>query len=431
MSRIAIMQGRLLPPEADRFQCFPARALARGVPPAAAAGLDAIEWIYDLHGADVNPLATDEGIAEMRALSRAARHRGRSVCADYFMDRPFVARRRRRNSRNSSSDLLLAAGALPHGRHSAHGAALRRCLPHREPRIRTTAWSRMLRSVLPYADGTAESNSIWRPRSAAARVRRAAGAAAAPAAEGQLRLRQQLLAGLRRAAEEFAAYGAHRQRTHQGSRPRRRHGAARHTAMPRSPALVRWSRPISLCSGDYILQVARGDAGDEVEWAQREPRSTCSQRLELTRTRRSGEPHENPDRRSRRNRPATRPQSARAARRPVELLAYRVRRLLARVITPTSSRPGSATSRRNTASAFSTISTRPGRIGRRGVHLQSQQPARPAALACVRAGCDLFLKNRSPLISTGSPNSLRRSRRTRPRRDGRLPTAFSSLPATR
>ncbi len=42
------------------------------------------------HGADVNPLATDAGIAEMRELSRRHHVAVVSVCADYFMDRPFA-----------------------------------------------------------------------------------------------------------------------------------------------------------------------------------------------------------------------------------------------------------------------------------------------------------------------------------------------------
>jgi hexulose-6-phosphate isomerase len=90
MSRIAIMQGRLLPPQGGCFQCFPRDQWRREFPRAAAAGLDAIEWIYDLQGADVNPLNTDEGIAEIRSLSRQYQVEVVSLCADYFMDRPFV-----------------------------------------------------------------------------------------------------------------------------------------------------------------------------------------------------------------------------------------------------------------------------------------------------------------------------------------------------
>jgi len=90
MPRIAIMQGRLLPPEPPRFQCFPRKRWREEFGYAAKAGLDAIEWIYDLQGSDVNPLATDAGIAEMRALSRQHNIAVVSLCADYFMDRPFV-----------------------------------------------------------------------------------------------------------------------------------------------------------------------------------------------------------------------------------------------------------------------------------------------------------------------------------------------------
>jgi L-ribulose-5-phosphate 3-epimerase len=90
MSRIAIMQGRLGPPEAGRFQSFPRQGWRREFSAAAAAGLDAIEWIYDLFGEDVNPLGSDDGILEMQRLGAQHGVGVVSVCADYFMDRPFL-----------------------------------------------------------------------------------------------------------------------------------------------------------------------------------------------------------------------------------------------------------------------------------------------------------------------------------------------------
>jgi len=90
MSRIGIMQGRLLPPQGGRFQCFPKERWREEFAFASAAGLDAIEWIYDLQGADANPVATDDGIAEMRALSRKHGIAVVSIDADYFKDRLFV-----------------------------------------------------------------------------------------------------------------------------------------------------------------------------------------------------------------------------------------------------------------------------------------------------------------------------------------------------
>jgi len=85
------MQGRLCPPEAGRFQAFPRDGWRQEFARAAAAGLDSIEWIYDQFGESVNPLASDAGVAETQ--ERAAEHGivVVSVCADYFMDRPIVS----------------------------------------------------------------------------------------------------------------------------------------------------------------------------------------------------------------------------------------------------------------------------------------------------------------------------------------------------
>src|SRR5262249_32793391 len=88
--RIAIMQGRLLPPQNGRFQCFPRDRWRDEFPLAAAADLHAIEWIYDLRGADINPIATDIGSSEIKAISNRHGVGVYSVCADYFMDRPFA-----------------------------------------------------------------------------------------------------------------------------------------------------------------------------------------------------------------------------------------------------------------------------------------------------------------------------------------------------
>jgi len=90
MTRIGIMEGRLFPPEAGRFQSFPREHWADEFELAAKAGLDCIEWIYDLYGADVNPLATDAGIERMKLLSKQHGVQVLSVCADYFMDKPLV-----------------------------------------------------------------------------------------------------------------------------------------------------------------------------------------------------------------------------------------------------------------------------------------------------------------------------------------------------
>ncbi|MFI5258663.1 MAG: sugar phosphate isomerase/epimerase family protein [Candidatus Limnocylindrales bacterium] len=87
---IAIMQGRLVPPTDGRIQCFPRERWRDEFALAAAAGLDAIEWIYDLHGADVNPVGADDGLEQVRTLSTQRGVLVRSLCADYFMDKPLL-----------------------------------------------------------------------------------------------------------------------------------------------------------------------------------------------------------------------------------------------------------------------------------------------------------------------------------------------------
>jgi L-ribulose-5-phosphate 3-epimerase len=90
MPFVAIMQGRLVPPEDSRFQSFPRERWRDEFALAAEAGLNGIEWIFDLYGEDSNPICSDAGVAAMRALSQQTGIQVRSLCADYFMDRPLL-----------------------------------------------------------------------------------------------------------------------------------------------------------------------------------------------------------------------------------------------------------------------------------------------------------------------------------------------------
>jgi L-ribulose-5-phosphate 3-epimerase len=88
--RLAVMQGRLLPPLDGRFQSFPLNLWREEFLFAAQASLDAIEWIYDSIDERCNPLGTDVGLAEMKRLCEEHGIAVASVCADYFMERPFL-----------------------------------------------------------------------------------------------------------------------------------------------------------------------------------------------------------------------------------------------------------------------------------------------------------------------------------------------------
>ena len=90
MGLIGIMQGRLLPPVDERIQAFPRDGWAAEFELASAAGLGCIEWIYDQHGADVNPIGSAMGITRMRELMSQSGVVVRSLCADCLIERPLV-----------------------------------------------------------------------------------------------------------------------------------------------------------------------------------------------------------------------------------------------------------------------------------------------------------------------------------------------------
>jgi hexulose-6-phosphate isomerase len=90
MAQVGIMQGRLSPPQYNSIQSFPADSWREEFPRAREAGLACIEWIYEARNEDRNPLRTNEGVDEIRAL---ADHHGVgvwSICADYYMERLLV-----------------------------------------------------------------------------------------------------------------------------------------------------------------------------------------------------------------------------------------------------------------------------------------------------------------------------------------------------
>jgi len=91
MNPIGIMQGRLSPPIGGRIQCFPVDTWCEEFFYAREAGLDCIEWIYEADTEEVNPLRTDEGIAEIRRAVEDSGVAVWSVCADYYMAERLVS----------------------------------------------------------------------------------------------------------------------------------------------------------------------------------------------------------------------------------------------------------------------------------------------------------------------------------------------------
>jgi hexulose-6-phosphate isomerase len=85
-----VMQGRLSPPEDDRFQSFPRNSWRDEIVRAREAGLDYIEWIFDEYGRTANPIETPEGIAELNELKAEYGIATPALCGDWLMDFPLL-----------------------------------------------------------------------------------------------------------------------------------------------------------------------------------------------------------------------------------------------------------------------------------------------------------------------------------------------------
>jgi L-ribulose-5-phosphate 3-epimerase len=83
------MQGRLTPPIGNRIQAFPAQQWKKEFSLARQIGVAAIEWIVE-SPLEENPLWTKEGCEEIRTQITESGVRVDFVCADYFMEVPFV-----------------------------------------------------------------------------------------------------------------------------------------------------------------------------------------------------------------------------------------------------------------------------------------------------------------------------------------------------
>jgi len=256
------MQGRLVPPMEGRIQAFPRERWAEEFPNAAAAGLGAIEWIYDTYGLGANPIESDAGVETILELSRVHRIAVRSICADYFMDSTFVrAAEAERTERIAHLGWLLGQAR----------------------RIGVT------RIVLPFVDNSAIRDEGDRD-AAIHTLQRALPAAQAAGIELHLETSlgpedfAALLARIPhplvkvnydsgnssslgyRPAEEFAAYGGRLGSVH--IKDRVLHGATKPLGEGDADldAVFAGLRRLNY-AGDFILQVARGTAGDEVAWA--------------------------------------------------------------------------------------------------------------------------------------------------------------------
>lgn len=261
MARLAIMQGRLVPPEDGRFQSFPRKNWRGEFERAAGAGFECIEWIYDAYGEDVNPCASDTGIAEIRRLAAEHSVAVASVCADYFMDEPIV----RANPRTLQSVVSRLYWLIERARRMG---ASRVVLPFvdasrmNDKRDEVVVLD-VLREIVPLAqrvDLEIHLETDFPPERFAAFLDRL------PSRTVKVNYDAGNSASLGfDPVEEFAAYGPRIGSVH--IKDRLLHGGTVPLGCGDANLSAVFSGLHKLgYSGDYVLQVARGTEGREVEW---------------------------------------------------------------------------------------------------------------------------------------------------------------------
>jgi L-ribulose-5-phosphate 3-epimerase len=258
------MQGRLSPPVNGRIQAFPSGTWKEEFSAAAVIGLDCIEWIYEAETAEQNPLTTDTGLREMRLVQEESNVGVGSVCADYFMSRRLL---------------------------TADGAADEAAASHLEWLIGQAAQAGARHIVLPFVDA---SRLTGRPQiDGLVRLLRAV-APAAQAKAVELHLETDLAPADLASALSRMPDSAVRANLDTGNSASLGHDPRQEMALIGSRVAsvhvkdrVRGGGTVALGEGDadlpayfellaasgydrpFILQVARGRNGEEVDWIRR------------------------------------------------------------------------------------------------------------------------------------------------------------------
>jgi hexulose-6-phosphate isomerase len=252
----------MVPPIDNQIQCFPRERWADEFELAAQAGLDCIEWIYDLYGADANPLATDYGLEKLRGLSEQHRIRILSICADYFMDKPLVrASQSELEDRLKTFHWLLERGRLI--------GINRMVIPFVDAsRIDTQVeFDGVVMLLQRILDETSQTGIEIHLETSLTPVRFAELLSRLPDARLKVNYDSGNSSSLGYAPrEEFAAYGERVGSVHIKDRLLGASTVPLGSGDADFAGLAEGLRKVHY-QGDFILQVARGTSGDEVAWA--------------------------------------------------------------------------------------------------------------------------------------------------------------------
>ncbi len=262
MTKLGIMEGRLVPPEDGRFQCFPREQWQSEFAHAARVPFDYIEWVYDLYGHDVNPLGSPAGVEQLKQLCKSTGVSIRSICADYFMDKPLV--------RCGKDDLDVRLQELARILRNGRTVGVNRVvIPFVDASAICSsedfaAVQDALNAAIPFAEETGVELHLETSLGPAEFARLLDGV---PHPKLKVNYDSGNSAALGYApADEFAAYGDRIGSVHIKDRVLNGGTVPLGTGDTDFPALFSGLEKIRY-QGDFTLQVARGIPGDEVAWA--------------------------------------------------------------------------------------------------------------------------------------------------------------------
>ena len=265
------MQGRLSAPENGRFQSFPREHWRTEIAHAGQVPLRGIEWIYDLYGEGANPIETTEGRVELRGRLASAGVSVVSICADYFMDCPLVrASPEERAQRQARLAWLISiCPEMGIGRivlpfvdaskiaNAADASVVLQCLLDALPRAEEAGVELHLETDLNPQQFRAFLDNIPHPL---VKVNYDSGNS------GSLGYRPQ---------DEFAAYGTRigsfhiKDRVRGGGTVPLGSGSVDFTALRQCLLDIDYQ-------GDFVMQVARGPAGSEIDWLRQTSNTACA-----------------------------------------------------------------------------------------------------------------------------------------------------------
>jgi len=108
------MQGRLTEPHGRGIQFFPFSEWEQEFALAKECSLDEVEFIFDYHRYQENPLMSEVGISRIKDLSKKHKIAVNHICADFFMVQPFyrVSEDKRKANINMLNKLIVQASKI-------------------------------------------------------------------------------------------------------------------------------------------------------------------------------------------------------------------------------------------------------------------------------------------------------------------------------